>query len=79
MYVVTEQVNDEGALRELKKIQGLFGSLTAGKLAIRRTVPEKPQDGQVVICDGAHWNPIGDGVKRPVWFDKDTNTWKIFS
>lgn len=41
--------------------------------------PLKPRDGQTAICDGVNWDPLGDGLKRPVWYDFDDEEWKAFT
>ena len=78
-FQLSEKIADPGTERELQKIVSLLNVLTAERLRITYVAPSKPVDGQVALCDGVHWNPLSDGVKRPVWFDKGTNSWKSFS
>jgi hypothetical protein len=77
-YSPTTQVKDQDVARELDAISAAFAS----QLVFLRkytSPPKNPADGLVVICDGVTWNPIGDGVRRPVWYDKEDNTWKTFA
>jgi hypothetical protein len=45
-------------------------------MRVLAVAPEKPRDGEGAICNGTTWNPIGDGVKRPVWYDATAAIWK---
>lgn len=78
-YKPTEQIQDPAVKRELQKVANSLNNIIVGRLLVLHIAPLRPSDGQAVICDGVHWNPIGDGVKRPIWFDKDTSTWKPFN
>jgi hypothetical protein len=62
----------------LQRIVSAMTVLIADKIAITAVEPVKPRDGWVRICDGVNWNPLEDGIKRPVWFDAETETWKKF-
>jgi hypothetical protein len=77
MYAVTENINDESILREFRKIQAVLQSITAGNLLVTFVPPLKPFEGQVLICDGVKWDPLLDGIKRPIWFDGIV--WKPFN
>jgi hypothetical protein len=66
-------------LREQEiKIAATFAVLAAGHLDITTVAPKKPRDGDIRICDGVTWAPLGATIKKPVWFDGATNTWKQF-
>lgn len=69
----------EAVRRELFAIAETFASLATGSLRVLNVAPLKPRDGDTAICDGTNWNPIGDGVKRPVWYDEAATTWKKFT
>jgi hypothetical protein len=78
-YKLTEQINDPAVARELQNIANSLNTIIVGRFVVLHSAPAKPQDGQAVICDGVNWNPIGDGVKRPIWYDKTAGLWKIFA
>lgn len=64
--------------RELLRIGQLLLRNQTGAIEVLAVAPERPSDGDVAICDGASWDPLNDGVKRPVWFDEDALVWKAF-
>lgn len=65
--------------REFQRVAQALNGIIHGILQVFYTTPQKPRDGQIAIADGVHWNPIGDGIKRPVWYDASAGVWKIFS
>lgn len=77
-YKPTSQVRDSDVAQELDAISREFASQL---LYLRKftSAPRNPIDGLAVICDGVLWNPLGDGIKRPVWFDADASIWKTFA
>jgi hypothetical protein len=66
----------EAVARELRIIAQLFAYIDNCPTRVLAVAPEKPRDGEGAICNGTTWNPIGDGVKRPVWYDATAATWK---
>lgn len=72
------QVDDASTQAELLKLAQVvnIAEMKALKLATRE--PARPVDLQVVVCDGTNWNPMGDGLKRPIWYDADVQLWKAF-
>lgn len=74
-YKPTENL-DPAVQHELQKV-GIELSKPL-RLAVRYKAPEKPGDGEICICDGVHWDPLIDGIKRPVWFDNTVQLWKKF-
>lgn len=75
-YAPVESPLDPAVERELRRVGDAMRILT---LVVHNRAVVRPAEGQVVICDGVNWNPLGDGIKRPIWFDVDTGTWKSFS
>jgi len=53
-----------------------FNALAAGHLDITTVAPPKPRAGDLRICSGTTWAPVGPGVSKPVWFDG--SIWKAF-
>jgi len=78
-YTPIERVSDPAAQREFRRIAESLNSIAVGRIVVLHVAPSKPYDGQVVICDGVHWNPLNDGLKRPIWFDAEANLWKPFA
>lgn len=76
-YSPADTIKDPEVYRELQRIGEEFNQIL--KLKITSQLPTKPRDGDVRIADGINWNPIGDGIKRPVWFDVVSHTWKSFT
>jgi hypothetical protein len=66
---------DPAVAREFLQIAAVLEVLQ-GKFEVLYEAPARPRDGQVAVCDGVSWNPIGDNTKRPVWFDGIT--WQAF-
>jgi len=62
---------------ELQRIAAVLESID-GSLHIAFVAPERPREGMVRICDGTSWNPLGDGIRRPVWYDGLTASWRKF-
>ncbi len=77
MYVAGP-VGNAAVEEELRKLARELSKVQAGKLLVATRAPAKPEDGDVVVCDGVNWNPLSDGVKRPLWYDRTTQTWKKF-
>ena len=77
-YRPVETIKDEAVLRELYRIAEVLATLLLGNLEVRATPPEKPGDGDSAICDGVNWNPLSDGIKRPVWYNASNQTWNRF-
>lgn len=63
---------------EFQKIAAAVDLLQLGHKDVTYVAPEKPRDGDERLSDGVMWNPLGLGVKKQVWFDGTTNTWKAF-
>lgn len=79
LYTPTSGTISEDVRRELLKIAEVFALLNRSPIRVLNVAPEKPRDGDCAICDGTNWNPIADGVKRPVWYDETAATWKKFT
>lgn len=75
-YHVSNILVDPAAMRELQRVEQVLQQFDTKGIRVTHIVPVKPVDGELHICDGVNWNPLGDGVKRPVWFDSATQTWK---
>lgn len=60
------------------KQQAAIMALAAGHMDLTTVAPKKPREGDFRLCDGVNWAPLGPGVKRPVWYDGTTATWKQF-
>jgi hypothetical protein len=77
--------NPEGAgidpkiVRELRKIAEVLAIVDKNTIRFLTAAPEKPRMGDVAICDGTNWNPIADGVRRPIWFDETSGVWRRFT
>ena len=78
LYRPSEIIKDAAVLRELGRIAQAFQLLATNNIRVLAVAPEKPRDGDAAICDGVNWNPLGDGIKRPVWFNALTQTWNRF-
>jgi hypothetical protein len=63
IYQGTPEIRDE-LLRVAVAIESL-----RNKFEVRTMPPDKPRVGDVFICDGVYWNPLGDGEMKPIWFD----------
>lgn len=77
-YRPADTLKDAEVYREFLRISQLLDRNITGAAAVLHVAPVKPGDGDIAICDGVDWNPLGDGVKRPVWYDADTTSWKKF-
>jgi len=72
-------IGDPSVMEELQRIALAIEQLRNMPSAPQRARPyDKPFDGQIAIADGTNWDPLGDGVKKPVWFDKNSATWNNF-
>jgi hypothetical protein len=71
MYTPTELSKDPAVNRELQRIAQSFANkgLKYKEVAVE---PTKPRKGDSYVCDGTNWDPIGDGISQPVWFDGTT-------
>lgn len=76
-YSPSDNLKDPEVFRELERIGREFEEL--GRMKVLSVEPYKPRDGNFCICDGTNWDPFGDGVKRPVWYDAVSGTWKSFN
>jgi len=79
LYSIDTTGLPENVARELRKIAEVLADLNLTAFPVTYVAPEKPRDRQNAICDGTSWNPIGDGVKRPVWYDATAAAWKKFT
>ena len=75
MYRPSELIRDEATGRELDRIGVALSRAQQGRFRLLYKEPAKPQDGETAICDGTEWDPIGDGLRRPVYFDGDLGMW----
>jgi len=71
-----DQIKDPEVYREFQEVAR--GMAEMQKMPVFYAEPSKPRDGNFCICDGVHWNPLSDGVKRPIWYDEEASTWKAF-
>lgn len=78
-YEPAELVSDSATQRELQRVAASLNNIYAGKLRVMPVAPAKPSDGQIVICNGTTWDPLGDGIKRPIWYDAGAQLWKSFT
>jgi hypothetical protein len=76
MYRVGDSLADQETRRELQLIAQELENLRS--MRVLHNAPLKPRDGNFCICDGVNWNPLGDGIKRPIWFDQTAGLWKRF-
>lgn len=76
MYVPLTAVVDPLVNAELRRISLEFQLLSTKILKEYTVEPQKPKDLDVAVCDGILWNPLGDGIRRPLWFD--VGIWKPF-
>ena len=75
-YEPAEVPDDSKVERELRRVADASRFTVLNVLA---KAPSRPAEGMVVMCDGVNWNPIGDGIKRPIWFDAVTGLWNKFT
>jgi len=76
-YTPADVIKDPEVYRELQKISEEFNAI--GQMRVFYREPLKPRDGFFCLCDGVQWNPVGNGIKQPVWFDADSSTWFTFA
>jgi hypothetical protein len=79
VYRPSENVSNEAAQREFQRISAVFARLAQGLIRRLYVAPAKPQDGETAICDGTSWDPLGDGLSQPVWYDGEAGIWKALS
>lgn len=48
---------------EFQKIAAAVTALSLGHLDITNVAPTKPREGDIRLCDGTNWNPLGTGQK----------------
>lgn len=48
---------------ELQRISAAINALSAGHLDNTNVAPSKPREGDIRLCDGTNWNPLGTGQK----------------
>lgn len=48
---------------ELQKIAAAVQALSLGHVDITNVAPTKPREGDIRLCDGTNWNPLGTGQK----------------
>lgn len=57
-----EQIN-RYMIEELRKISAAINLLALGHLDVTHVAPAKPREGDIRLCDGINWNPLGTGQK----------------
>jgi len=57
-----EQIN-RYMVEELRKISAAINLLALGHLDETHVAPDKPREGDIRLCDGTNWNPLGTGKK----------------
>lgn len=60
--------------QEFSAIQNALMQLAAGHIDVTSVAPTKPREGDVRLCDGTNWNPVGlgkrfVGYRGSVWVD----------
>jgi hypothetical protein len=78
IYKPNSNIKDSTLLTEFNKLAQVLAQITVDNLKVLHVAPGKPRDGDVAICDGTDWNPLSDGIKRPIWFDGGSTSWKKF-
>lgn len=48
---------------EFQKISAAVTALSLGHLDTTNVAPTKPREGDIRLCDGVNWNPLGTGKK----------------
>jgi hypothetical protein len=48
---------------EFQKIAAAVALLSLGHVDTTNVAPPKPRDGDIRLCDGTNWNPLGTGQK----------------
>lgn len=48
---------------EFRKIAAALQRLQDGHLDVTYVAPAKPREGDIRLCDGTQWNPLGTGQK----------------
>ena len=59
---------------ELFAIQTAISQLSMGHIDVTNVAPAKPREGDIRLCDGTNWNPVGlgkrfVGFRGGVWVD----------
>lgn len=78
-YIPSEKFADPSVEREFRKVAITLNNIIVGKAQVLHVAPVRVSDGAIVICDGVDWNPLGDGIKRPIWYDVSAGVWKKFA
>lgn len=69
MYRPAERTGNESTDRELLRIQQTLSDQKFRPFTTLYAEPLKPREGMTAVCDGTEWDPLGNGIKQPVWFD----------
>ena len=48
---------------EFSAIQTAISQLAAGHIDVTSVAPTKPREGDIRLCDGTAWNPVGLGKR----------------
>lgn len=48
---------------EVAKLSAVIQALSLGHLDATNVAPAKPREGDIRLCDGVSWNPLGTGQK----------------
>lgn len=75
-YTQTEKPKDVIVDRELQRIDDAMKAPFA--FVVLHRPPKRLFDGLSCICDGVDWDPMLDGIKRPIWYDAGGPAWKAF-
>ena len=67
-YVPGDPPNDPKDLprflrQEFIKMAAAIDAVAAGHVDVTYVAPAKPRDGDIRLCDGTSWNPLGTGQK----------------
>lgn len=67
-YAPGEPPSDPAQLKqylreEFQKIATAVTALSLGHLDTTNVAPAKPREGDIRLCDGVAWNPLGTGQK----------------
>lgn len=68
-YRPSSVIQDKVVLDEFQRLAAVLNRLGAERIDFRYVPPERPRLGDIAICDGVEWDPLGDGIPQPIWYD----------
>lgn len=54
---------------EFHNISRAIEELEESRLPLLYAEPKKLKIGLIAICDGVKWNPLGNGIMTPIWYN----------